>query len=98
MLFSKVFSVMVHQMFELFPDVMTVAQAAEALQLAETTIYRLIREKELRCLHVGRKILIPKPYLLDFTLPDLVVGKSVCYNENVAIVGESQPVSGKEQP
>ena len=76
-------------MFEDYPDVMTVTQAAEALQLAETTVYKLIRDQELHCLRVGRKILVPKPYLLDFILPGLVAGENVCYNESSAIVGES---------
>lgn len=82
-------------MFDLYPDVMTVAQAAEALQLAETTVYKLIRSKELCCLRVGRKILIPKLYLIDFALSGLVDGTDICYNKG-AIVGESNPVNGKE--
>ena len=76
------------RMFEDYPDVMTVTQAAKALQLGKTTVYRLIQEKALLCLHVGRKIIIPKPYLVDFVMAELVAGEEACYNKE-AIAGES---------
>lgn len=86
--------------FKEFPDVMTVQEAANALQLSRNTVYALVRTGKLHSINVGRKILIPKPFLIDFILPDthadLVFGHPVCYNDEDAIVGETQPVSGKE--
>lgn len=53
-------------MFKEFPDVLDVKQTAHALQLSKNTVYKLIREQKLPCKRIGRKILIPKIYLIDF--------------------------------
>ena len=53
-------------MFKEYPDVLTPADAAKALGLCKASVYRLIRENQLGCRKIGRKILIPKPCLLDF--------------------------------
>lgn len=53
-------------MFEEYPDVLDVAQTSMALRICQNSVYRLIREKQLGCRHVGRKILIPKICLIDY--------------------------------
>lgn len=53
-------------MFREYPDVMTPAEAAYALGIGKASVYRLIREKRLGCKRIGRKIIIPKPCLVDF--------------------------------
>ena len=53
-------------MFREYPDVMTPAEAARALGIGKAIVYRLIREKRLGCKRIGRKIIIPKPCLVDF--------------------------------
>ena len=53
-------------MFNNYPDVLTVAQAARALGICENSVYRLIHQKALGNCRVGRKILIPKACLVDY--------------------------------
>ncbi len=53
-------------MFREYPDVMTPAEAARALGIGKASVYRLIREKRLGCKRIGRKIITPKPCLVDF--------------------------------
>lgn len=53
-------------MFREYPDVMTPAEVAHALGIGKASVYRLIREKRLGCKRIGRKIIIPKPCLVDF--------------------------------
>ena len=53
-------------MFREYPDVMTPAEAARALGIGKASVSRLIREKRLGCKRIGRKIIIPKPCLVDF--------------------------------
>lgn len=48
------------------PDVLTVMEAASVLRVGRTTMYRLIREHEIESVKIGRKILIPRKYLLSF--------------------------------
>lgn len=47
-------------MFNNYPDILTVEQAAAALGVCKNSIYRLVRERVLGCKRIGRKILIPK--------------------------------------
>lgn len=49
-----------------YPDVMTVEQAAEALNVCRTSVYRMVNNKEIGSRRVGRKILIPKVCLIDY--------------------------------
>lgn len=49
-----------------YPDVLTVQQAAEALQVCETSVYRMVKEHTIGFRRVGRKILIPKVCLVDY--------------------------------
>ena len=53
-------------MFNSYPDVMNVSQAARALGICENSVYRLIRQKALGNCRVGRRILIPKVCLVDY--------------------------------
>ena len=53
-------------MFREYPDVMPPAEASHALGIGKASVYRLIREKRLGCKRIGRKIIIPKPCLVDF--------------------------------
>lgn len=53
-------------MFEKYPDILTVHQMAEALGVGTNTAYRLIKDGEVRTIHIGRKIIVPKVCLIDF--------------------------------
>ena len=47
-------------MLSKFPDVLTVAQLAEALGIGKNTAYKLINENVIGHKKIGRKTLIPK--------------------------------------
>lgn len=52
------------QLFEGYPDMMTVEQMAHALNIGRTMAYRLVREGEIRSLRFGKAIRVPKTCLL----------------------------------
>ncbi len=60
------------------PDVLTVATAAQVLNVGRTTMYRLIQTGEIQHLKIGRKILIPRKFLQIF----LETGVEKCYNKD----------------
>ena len=53
-------------MFQDYPDILSPIQAAQALQIGKNSLYRLLREKQLGCKRIGRKIIIPKLCLMDY--------------------------------
>ena len=53
-------------MFNEYPDIMTPKQAAGALGIGLNSMYRLIKDKTIGSLCVGRKKLIPKICLVDY--------------------------------
>ena len=55
-------------MFKDYPDILTVTQVAAALGISKNTAYRLIKEREIGCRHIGRKIIVPKACLVDYVL------------------------------
>lgn len=54
-------------MFENYPDIMTVKQLASALGIGTNSAYELVNTKVIGSRKVGRKILIPKSCVIDFT-------------------------------
>ena len=54
----------VTEMFE-EKELLTVKETAEFLGVCEKTIYKLITEKELFALKVGKKLLVPKNRIFD---------------------------------
>ena len=73
------------------PDILTPAETAKVLHIGRTTMYRLLKEKQIKSFQIGRKILIPKKFLLEF------VAKSaeLWYNNECKMVG-NLPVARKE--
>lgn len=53
-------------MFNELPDVLTVPQAAAALQVCPTYLRQLCRERKIAAAKAGDKWLIAKPALIDF--------------------------------
>lgn len=53
-------------MFSNYPDVLTVEQVAEALNICIGLAYRLIKEGQLGYKRIGRRILVPKVCLVDY--------------------------------
>ena len=64
-------------MFEDYPDVLTTEQARTALGIGMNAMYRLLSEKKINHMRVGRKILIPKRFLIDYVLGE-------CYADTTA--------------
>ena len=49
-----------------YPDVMSVSQLAEALNIGRNSAYELIKSGEIAYRKIGRKYLIPKRCVLDY--------------------------------
>lgn len=64
-------------MFEDYPDLLTIRQVQEALQISRSKAYRLIHEGYIGHMRIKNDIRIPKRFLLDY------VGIN-CYNVDVA--------------
>ena len=54
------------ELFERYPDVMTVHQAREALGVGRTGVYKLIDQGLLKCFKIGNAYKIPKTALLEY--------------------------------
>ncbi|MCI9469494.1 MAG: helix-turn-helix domain-containing protein [Oscillospiraceae bacterium] len=51
---------------ETLPAVLTVQQAARALNVSKNTAYALVRSGKLHSVRIGRQIRIPKDALIEF--------------------------------
>lgn len=51
---------------ETLPAVLTVQQAARALNISKNTAYTLVRSGKLHSVRIGRQIRIPKDCLIEF--------------------------------
>jgi excisionase family DNA binding protein len=49
-----------------YPDVLTVEQVKEILQIGRRSTYKLIEANEIRHFKIGNKLRIPKQCLLDY--------------------------------
>ena len=54
------------ELFERYPDVMTVHQAREALGVGRTGVYKLIDQGQLKCFKIGNAYKIPKTALIEY--------------------------------
>lgn len=52
--------------FSTYPDVLDVEQVSELLGVSSKTVYRLLKNGELRSLKVGREYKIPKIYAMKY--------------------------------
>ncbi len=53
-------------MFEGYADILSVSDVMKALCIGRNSVYQLLRTGKLHHLKIGRKYLIPKPYLIEF--------------------------------
>ncbi|MBQ5328271.1 MAG: helix-turn-helix domain-containing protein [Oscillospiraceae bacterium] len=53
-------------MFNEYPDVMTVEQAAKALGISKNTMYKLIKDEVIKTKRARKRILVPKCCLEDY--------------------------------
>lgn len=70
--------------------VYTAVETAALLKISRSTMYRLIREGEIKCVKIGRKILIPSEFIKLF----LEKSSDLCYNNQQV---KNRPVAGKER-
>ena len=54
------------ELFERYPDVMTVHQTREALGVGRTGVYKLIDQGLLKCFKIGNAYKIPKTALIEY--------------------------------
>ena len=54
------------ELFERYPDVLTVHQAREALGVGRTGVYKLIDQGLLKCFKIGNAYKIPKSALIAY--------------------------------
>ena len=54
------------ELFEDYPDVMTVQQVRLALGIGRTAVYRLLESHEIECFMIGNAYKIPTTCLIDF--------------------------------
>ena len=54
------------ELFERYPDVLTVHQAREALGIGRTGVYKLIDLGLLKCFKIGNAYKIPKSALIEY--------------------------------
>ena len=55
------------ELFETYPDVMTVQQVRQALGIGRTAVYRLLESHEIECFMIGNAYKIPKPVSLTLS-------------------------------
>lgn len=60
------------------PDMLDMHDLQRVMHIGRSTAYRLIREGELQHIKFGKKIIIPKHYLLIF----IENQSNLCYNGN----------------
>lgn len=54
------------QMFKQYPDIMSIKQLQDALHIGRAKAYQLIRDNHIKYIRIGKKIRIPKIYLIEF--------------------------------
>jgi len=69
-------------MFSDYPDLLSVNDIQAALKIGRNNAYKLIKEGTLTHVKIGRKIKIPKRFLIDFILGS-------CYNNRIATANQS---------
>jgi excisionase family DNA binding protein len=55
-------------MFENYPDVVSVDDLQEMLGIGKNTAYKLVKDKIIKSVQIGRQHKIPKCYIIDFLL------------------------------
>lgn len=53
-------------MFDNYPDVVGVDELCEMLKIGKNSAYRLINDKKILSIRIGRIIKIPKKYIVEF--------------------------------
>ena len=59
-------------MFTDYKDIVTVAQLAEMVGIGITLAYRLVRQKTIKSIKVGREYKIPKQFVINYLVKENV--------------------------
>ena len=62
-------------MLENYPDMMSVEQMAQSLTIGLSSAYRLVHDKSVGSVRIGRKIVIPKQCVIEFVCEEICAGK-----------------------
>jgi len=57
-------------LFESYPDILTVRQVAEMLNIGRNNAYELVRSGQIRSVTIGRQIRVPKDSVIAFVHQD----------------------------
>lgn len=55
-----------NNIFSDYPDVVTVEQLSTMLGISTKTAYKLVKEKKIKSISIGRTYKIPKIFILDY--------------------------------
>ena len=83
---------MIHSSTEHIPDILTISDLQQFLQISRSTAYRLIREKKIGHVRIGNSIRIPRKYVAEYLQQGLVPVEDRnerCYNSNKESVGNA---------
>jgi len=64
---------MSNNMFNEYPDVMTISDLQSSLGIGRTTAYKLLNSGKIRHMRIGKAIKIPKQFLVEYI-------NNECYN------------------
>lgn len=56
------------QMFSNYPDVVSIEQLQEMLDVGRNTAYKLVNEKKIKSINIGRVHKIPKVYIIEYIM------------------------------
>ena len=75
-------------MFTNYPDVVSIEQVMQMLNLGKSTVYHLLKSRQIIHVRVGRKYVIPKKSVIDFLT-------GLCHNVDTIIDGRQIQQSSK---
>lgn len=55
-----------NEMFADYDDIVSIDDIMKMLHIGRTNVYKLLREKEIKCVKVGVKYIIPKKSVIEF--------------------------------
>ena len=64
-------------MLSMYPDILSFEQMCEALRVSPKTGYKILRDKQIVCLKVGRAYRIPKAHIFTY----LMIGTRIIISE-----------------
>lgn len=53
-------------MYQSYPELVTIVQLSEMLNISKSSCYRLLHSSELKGINIGRKLLIPKQHIIQY--------------------------------